>query len=115
MTDQERIQGTWALVAGERNGNPIAPEMATGISLVFAGDKLTTKTPNGDLQTSFSLNSDKNPTEIDVEMAGQPGRGIYSLDGDDLKIIHGEVGKPRPTQFAAPAGSGLTLLVLRRA
>jgi uncharacterized protein (TIGR03067 family) len=114
MTDQQRVQGSWALVSGERNGSPIPEELAKKVTLVFGGDKLTTKTATGDLVTKFKLYSEKEPAEIDVDVGGEIGRGIYQLTGDDLKILHGEVGTPRPTEFATKAGSGLTMLVLRR-
>jgi hypothetical protein len=46
-------------------------------------------------------------------MEGNVEKGIYRLDADTLKIVHGEVGEARPNEFPK-AGSGLTVLVLKR-
>ena len=60
------------------------------------------------------VDATKTPKEIDLNMEGQVGKGIYELEGDTLKIAHGEVGDARPKEFPK-AGSGLTVLVLKRA
>src|SRR5207244_10600901 len=42
MIDQERLQGTWQLVSGERAGKPFPAEVVKNVRLVFAGNKLAT-------------------------------------------------------------------------
>jgi len=42
MGDREKIQGTWALVAGERNGKPLPDEAIKHVKIIVSGDKLTT-------------------------------------------------------------------------
>jgi uncharacterized protein (TIGR03067 family) len=113
MGDQEKIQGTWALVSGERNGKPLQDQVIQHIKLIFAGDKLTTQHKDRKTEASFNLDANKTPKEIDLDMDGSVGKGIYQLDGDSLKIVHGEVGDARPKDFPK-AGSGLTVLVLKR-
>jgi uncharacterized protein (TIGR03067 family) len=113
MADQEKIQGTWALVAGERSGKLLPGEVAQHVKLVFARDKRTTRNKDRHTEATFKLDSSKTPKEIDLDMEGNVGKGIYQLDGDNLKIAHGEVGDARPREFPKP-GSGLTVLVLKR-
>jgi uncharacterized protein (TIGR03067 family) len=113
MGDQEKIQGTWALVSGERGGKPLPDEVVTHVKLIFSGKKLTTKNKDRQTEAAFKLDPNKEPKEIDVDMEGSVGKGIYQLDGDTLKIAHGEVGDTRPKEFPK-AGSGLTVLVLKR-
>jgi uncharacterized protein (TIGR03067 family) len=113
MGDQEKIQGTWALVSGERNGKPLPDQVIQHIKLTFAGDKLTTQHKDRETDATFKLDSNKTPKEIDFNMDGNVGEGIYQLDGDSLRIVHGEVGDARPKDFPK-AGSGLTVLVLKR-
>jgi uncharacterized protein (TIGR03067 family) len=113
MDDQEIIQGTWSLVSGERNGTPLPNEVLQLVRLIFDGNKLTTKHRDQTTEATFKLDPAKSPREIDVDMEGSVGKGIYLLDGDSLKIIHGEVGSERPMDLAK-GGHGLTVLVLRR-
>ena len=113
MSDQEMIQGTWALVSGERNGKPFPDEVIQHVQLIFTGEKLATKNKNRQTEATFKLDPSRAPKEIDLDMEGNVGMGVYQLVGDTLKIAHGEVGDARPKEFPT-AGSGLTVLVLRR-
>ena len=114
MNDQEQIQGTWQLVSGERGGKPIPEEIVKNVRLVFASDKLTTKVKDRANEATFKLRPDAKPKEIDLDMDGNIGKGIYLLEGDSLKIAHGEVGDERPKEFPSKAGSGLTVMILKR-
>lgn len=114
VTDQERIQGTWRLVSGERQGKALPEEAVRDVTLTFAADRLTTRSKGRATEAQFTLRPDANPKAIDLDMGGAVGRGIYLLAGDDLKIAHGEVGDPRPSGFVAEEGGTLTILVLKR-
>jgi uncharacterized protein (TIGR03067 family) len=113
MNDEKEIQGTWALVSGERSGKPFPDEVVRQVKLIFAGDKLITQHKERKSEARFKLDSTKTPKEMDLDMDGAIGKGIYQLDGDALKIAHGEVGDSRPAEFPRP-GSGLTVMVLKR-
>jgi uncharacterized protein (TIGR03067 family) len=113
MTDHERIQGTWELLSGERNSKPLPDEIVKQVTLVFSGNELTTKTKDRSTKATFKLDPGKEPKEIDLHMDGNVGKGIYHLEKDGLKIAHGEVDEPRPSQFPK-SGSGLTVLILKR-
>jgi uncharacterized protein (TIGR03067 family) len=41
--------------------------------------------------------------------------GIYELKDDELRICAKVFGKDRPSEFAAPEGSSIVLLTLKRA
>jgi uncharacterized protein (TIGR03067 family) len=112
--DQESIQGTWQLQSGERNGKALPESVVQGIKLTFAGNKLTTKNKDRSSEAKFTLHAEGSPKKIDLDMDGNVGQGLYELDGDTLKIVHGEVGEPRPTKFDTKGQTGLTLLVLKR-
>src|SRR5260221_13152945 len=99
MSDQEQIQGTWLLISAERNGKATPVDIAMHIRLVFDADKLLTKNKDRVTEAKFRLNPDKKPSEVDLDMDGQVGHGIYVLQGDSLKIVHGEVGNAGPTEF----------------
>ena len=49
------------------------------------------------------------------EVGDKAGRGIYELDGDTLRLCQPhQPTTARPTAFAAPEGSGLHLMVLKK-
>ena len=114
MTDNELIEGVWALVSGERGGSPLPGELVETITLTFSGGRLTTTVGGRTTSFPYRLAPDEVPAAIDLELDGDVGRGIYQLDGDRLMIVHGEVGAGRPTEFRTSAGSSLTLMRLAR-
>lgn len=113
MNDNERIEGTWLLVSGERHGQAFSDEIVKAVSLEFSGDTLSTNNRDHVSKATFVLHSDTSPKGIDLDMDGSVGLGIYELGGDTLKVLHGEVGDERPSDFG-PEQSRLTLLVLKR-
>lgn len=115
QADKEKLQGTWALVAGKRDGKEMPEERVKAVQLVIAGDKFTVKNKDRERTFTLKLYPDKKPKAIDVDMDGTVGEGIYELDGDNLKLIHGEAGDPRPTEFVSKEGSKRTLMIFKRA
>src|SRR5262249_30589513 len=80
-TDQDKIQGTWTFVSGERGGKPLPDDFGKERKLTFAGNKMKMKNKDEERAFTFKLNPDKKPKEMDVDMEGQTGMGIYQLDG----------------------------------
>jgi uncharacterized protein (TIGR03067 family) len=113
-SDKDKLQGTWLMVSGERAGKALPPEFAKDAKVVFAGDKLTLKNKDFMLEGTFKLDPGKKPKEIDVDFNGKPGKGIYQLEGDTLKIAHGETGDPRPKDFTTKEGDQVTVVVFKR-
>jgi uncharacterized protein (TIGR03067 family) len=114
VTDHDNIQGTWSLESAVRDGKPLPSEVTKQIRLIFSGDKLATKNKDRTTAATFKLHPDQTPKGIDLDMDGNVGLGIYQLVGDELNIVHGEVGDPRPKAFDLEGTSGLTLLILKR-
>jgi uncharacterized protein (TIGR03067 family) len=113
-TDIDKIQGTWALISGERHGEKFPDEVIKIVKLKFVGDVLKTEKRNDVTEAAFKLHPETNPKGIDLDMDGSVGLGIYKLEGKALMILHGEVEEPRPADFDAVKGGNLTLLVLRK-
>jgi uncharacterized protein (TIGR03067 family) len=68
---------------------------------------------------NLTLDPAASPKSIAFEFAegplkGQKRHGIYEIAGNQLKLCYGPSDKPKPTTFAAPAGSGLFLEVWAR-
>jgi uncharacterized protein (TIGR03067 family) len=112
--DQQKLQGTWEMVSGQRGGKPIPDDVLKKTTIVIAGNKMTLKRGEQATEMTFKLDPTKKPKAIDVDMEGKEGKGIYMLDGDTLKIAHGELGDPRPKDFSSPEGSNWTVVVLKR-
>ena len=82
----------------------------------------TTVTVGGQLimKAKFRLDASKTPKTIDYDVIDGPTKGkkhlgIYELNGDDLRLCVGRIGRPRPTNFAAADGSKHILTTYRRA
>jgi uncharacterized protein (TIGR03067 family) len=127
-TDQELLQGTWRVVAGERDGRPVPEEIlkrADGV-LTFTGDKVRVRmqeseiTPPRDRQARLYLDPTKEPKAIDLIALGgavDAFVGIYRLDGDTLTLcgyMEPNERTERPTAFATKPGDGRRLIILRR-
>ncbi len=110
-----KIDGRWKVASVHASGTPV-PGLA-GSELVLAGGKKVFTLPDGRIETgTYRLNRSTRPAEIDSTTEGrnEPEKGIYSVDGDSLKLCLATSGGPRPRRFAAPNGSDQILIVLRR-
>lgn len=114
-------QGTWKVVSFTRNDSQTPKEITDSIIRIVEKDHVIWKR-NGKAfaGTKIVLDDSKSPTWIDVLPDGGPGKGekipgIYRQEGENLTICMADKGKTRPTEFASPKGSDLTLMVFRRA
>jgi RNA polymerase sigma-70 factor (ECF subfamily) len=118
--DEEKLQGTWAAVEAERNGEKAPDEEIKGIKLSFEGKRITLGRGGDNHEGTFKLDPTQKPKTIDVLPEDGPEkdktiRGIYSLEGDTLKLCIDDIGEQaRPTEFTTTAGSHLVVIVLRR-
>ena len=118
--DQVRLQGTWTMISGERDGQPFPPEYLTGSSRVARDDE-TTVTVMGQLfmRAKFTLDPSKTPKAIDYaindgQYAGLGMMGIYELDGDRVEFCLATPGRERPTGFVTKPDDGQTMTVWKR-
>ena len=65
-------------------------------------------------ESDFSVDSTKEPKEIDMTSGNGVSRGIYEFQNDQLRICYGKPGANRPKEFATKPNSDLKLLVLKR-
>ncbi len=124
--DLALIQGNWKPLAIQFEGKSQAPvdEMAKLTAVfdqneyhLYYADK--SKTPPTVLKLAVmtvALDPTTTPKGITFEFSGgnlkgQKRHGVYEVAGNELKLCYGPAERPRPTQFAAPAGSGYFLEV----
>jgi uncharacterized protein (TIGR03067 family) len=113
--DEDRLQGTWRGVSGFAMGQRIKDEDAKQVVVKFIGDTMDTPPTPGNKggKGTFKLDPSKTPKRIKVT-ANEGGKviemlGIYSLDGDTLRICmsapeHGEI-----KEFGGNIGLDITL------
>ena len=124
-SDKQKLQGTWQLVYQQKDGKKLPDERAAKMfhgRVVFVGDKLhySVELPGFDFEFAYKLHPERQPKAIDLQFThtgdrkdvGERAFGIYSLEGDNLKICHSDV--TRPTDFNAEQGSSNVLIVLKR-
>jgi uncharacterized protein (TIGR03067 family) len=128
QADQERILGTWKAVAAEVQGAAIPDVILKTVAptLTFTRDKLTWKadpaSPFGKLNFEgiYHLDTAKSPKTIDLVYLGRVRKtllGIYTLDGDILKLcvsVDPDRAEDRATEFATKPGSLRGIVTLKR-
>lgn len=118
--DKEKLQGTWNLVGAEGGGKPLPDEFIKehAAKLTIKADKMFWKTPKDEDEGTYQLDAAKKPKEIDIttKQIGKAAKGIYLLEGDDLRICIDISGKNgRPTEFKTKEGSTQMLYIFKRA
>ena len=112
------LDGAWRAVAAERNGASATD--VVGHVLTFTGEKFTITRDGKTLYAgTYKADASQKPSRIDFAVTApkkEEWKGIYVLDGVALKIVDNapDMTKPRPTAFAAPAGSGLIFVAFVR-
>ena len=132
--DAAQLQGKWKPVSAKGAGQEAPAEELGKVRFVIEGNKLSIRGEDRpDEAFSFTLDPTKLPKEIDLTALNKEGKpsilrttsndpgtkdvrkGIYSLEGDTLKIcIADDHTTARPTDFEAPKGSELMVVTLRR-
>ena len=119
--EMKKFQGVWQLVSAEKEGVKTPEEQTKQVRVTIKGNTHTVTF--GDQVVAHDVTFEVDPsatpkqttdTLTDAENRGKQIKGIYKLEGDELTSCVAPLGKPRPTEFASPAGSGHTLRVFRR-
>jgi uncharacterized protein (TIGR03067 family) len=108
-----KFQGIWSLVLHHWKGHEVDQGSAT---FTVKGDACTVVRENGTKKATWRIKLDaaQEPKQIDFLGGGDDVPGIYKLEGTTLLICQGQIGKDRPSTFAAEAEGDDTLFVFRR-
>jgi uncharacterized protein (TIGR03067 family) len=110
----DKLQGKWNVESYEFNGAAV-PEMA-GAVREFLGNKYTLTPKSGETFTgTIELNITTSPKQMDLQVADRTLKGIYEVDGETLRIAYTLEGGSRPKEFASKPGSGVALVVHKKA
>jgi uncharacterized protein (TIGR03067 family) len=121
--DLKKLEGTWKATALTYNGKDFLADGKGGFQFVFNGAEATIQ-GNDKVKKEYGkirLKLDPSTTPRTVDITVTDGiqkdaviEGIYELKDAELRICAKVFGNERPTEFAAPEGSSIVLLVLKR-
>jgi uncharacterized protein (TIGR03067 family) len=122
----KKFQGKWTVVSASHEDKEVDADAVKHITVVFEGTKITVKFKDKEgkdvvvSSTITKLDASKTPAQIDALVKdgpdkGKTGKGLYKFDGEKLTIARVEPGKERPAELASKPGSGVVLMVLKRA
>ncbi|HOX88979.1 MAG TPA: TIGR03067 domain-containing protein [Burkholderiaceae bacterium] len=111
------LEGRWQLVSEVSNGKSLPEDFVRRVNVSIRDGHhsviIDGKTVLHEIPFEFDAAADP-MTSIDRLPDGREILGIFRVDGDALVSCVGAPGRPRPTDFTAPAGSGQVLRVFRR-
>jgi uncharacterized protein (TIGR03067 family) len=115
----KKLEGTWAMVSGEKAGKPLPEPTLTNAWLVIKGEQHTVQVGDDAFVGTHRLDPTKKPKAIDStdaegQFKGKTYLGIYEVDGDQFKVCFAEPGKERPQAFTTKSGTGHILHVWKR-
>jgi uncharacterized protein (TIGR03067 family) len=117
----KKLQGTWMLVSGARDGKKFTDEEIKQSRLIIKGNRFSI--PKSDVGTgqegTFTIDPGKTPKQMDATTGSGPDKGktwlgIYELEGETYKVCFAPPGKDRPKEFSSKPGSGRLLQVWER-
>lgn len=117
----KKLEGTYVIVSGERDGKRIPEERIKGSVVTFKGDKVygADKDKKEFFASTYKLDTMADPVRITMvsttppSSAGQSTVGLIGTDGTRLKIIYALPGGAAPTGFKT--GEQQNLFILKRA
>jgi uncharacterized protein (TIGR03067 family) len=119
--DRKKYEGTWQVVSLEVDGKQTGEEDAKKITVINEADGKWTIEADGKVvaRGTSVIDPTKKPKTVDLTTTegddkGNTALGIYEISDDTRKVCLATAGKERPTEFAAPSGSGHILAVLKR-
>jgi uncharacterized protein (TIGR03067 family) len=117
--DLKKLEGTWTMVSGEKDGKKFSADVVKGAKLVFKGDTHDVKVGDDIFKGTHKLDPSKKPAAIDAmdtegAFKGKTTLGIYDLEGDTFKVCFSAPGKDRPKEFSTTAGTGHILHVWKK-
>src|SRR5262249_41905445 len=122
-TDEERFEGTWAVVSFEENGKNVLEGAGKKVKWVIRNGMVFLTSEGSDKVDWVGASFEKvepmtSPKSVNwswmaLGHGGEDKKGIYQFEGDRLTVCYGaERPYDRPTEFSAKAGSRQGLIVL---
>ncbi len=111
-TELDRLQGIWSVLSTECGGKPSETDEAV---FMVDGKRACWQYRGHDIQGGLYLEPTSKPKSYDWAMSEGTIEGIYSLEGDTLRLCYDAgTGSKRPGGFITEEGSQQVLVVLKR-
>jgi uncharacterized protein (TIGR03067 family) len=111
--DHDSLQGTWKGVSGTGAGQKIPEEMIKQVTIKFVGDIMDVTQPGQHHKGAFTLDPSRTPKRITVVADKTENyigmQGVYSVDGDTLRICMGKPEEGPINAFGSKVGLDITL------
>jgi uncharacterized protein (TIGR03067 family) len=116
--EKKNLIGTWKAVSCEAGGEKVPEKILKGEVVRW---RITENSVEWTVEKEqmgkdkYSLDPTTKPKRIDLmDKEGRHTPGIYSLDGDTLKVCLNEASKERPKEFASKLNTHLSVWVFKR-
>ncbi len=116
----EAHQGVWQAVSYRIGEKETPKEIVDSIVREVKGDHVLWKRDGKSFAgTKMEVDPTKSPATIDVIPDGGPHKGekvlgIYKIENERLTLCMAPRTKPRPENWEAPKGSGISLMVFKK-
>lgn len=112
----EKYQGTWVLVSEEYAGKAVSTEELPDLSVVVQGNQVHDITQGVDRSAIVTLDPSKSPKVYNLlrDDGVLSLKGIYTWEGETIKICATDDQGDRPTEFKTAAGSKSRIRVWKR-
>jgi uncharacterized protein (TIGR03067 family) len=120
MNTTDNLKGVWSCVSAIIDGKPLPRETTDLLRLTLTENRYKTEKGAQVLfESTYSTDPAKLPNEIKMlgtegDFAGKEAVGIYSLEGNLLRICYVMPGQQRPASFESAVGSKAFLVTWQR-
>ena len=120
MNGTNELEGKWACVSAVVDGQQLPKETVGLLRLTLTHNRYKTEKGSDVLfDSTYTVDAAKSPKQISMigtegNLKGKEAQGIYSLEGDTLRICYTMPGDRRPEKFESSTGSKAYLVVWQR-
>jgi uncharacterized protein (TIGR03067 family) len=110
-----KLEGTYTVVSGEKDGMPVPADRIKGSIVVFTSDKIvgTDKDKKEFFAANYTLDAAKTPWVIRMKSTSPKeaeAAGVVKKEGDTVTIAYGAPGGDAPTEFKTKENQHLFVL-----